>query len=438
MPEDRRGDSIQVSDILVWSIRETWNMLQRGVQLWATQGRRYEKHRRLWNEFTGGQRALDAYHASQFLEDEAQTILERYRPKAPGKKAAAQDSEPGAVPDPISHRLRDFGVSSCDGAMLHEEQERELAPEIETERQTERPPAMAEEPHSIHPDVAAFATEGTIVPNSKGYRRAFATLSRTRAGSQFGVANLSPVIAPTFFATVDFARTVKSPGTRDAFEDSYLRSVQWVLVSRQAPSETVMLVISPYEANALMPKVAEGRKTTLHLYSPRVNPAYPSLDELTLFPYPRQQSDPISRQLRVALNLFAGQLYFNDYDMYVSTCKFLGLSWERAKEDEVLESDGFIAKDSEGRVGGGSGFTKSPVNFFRHLMIIRRDSQAISGTHVGDMLDNRPLPESTFLTEDGSTSGKTKKRRTTGAIQGVRKRTRRNVVRAKTGQKKEK
>lgn len=28
---------------------------------------------------------------------------------------------------------------------------------------------------------------------------------------------------------------------------------------------------------------------------------------------------------RVALNLFAGQLYFNYYEMYVSACKFLEL-----------------------------------------------------------------------------------------------------------------
>lgn len=74
------SDEIQVSEILVWSIRETWASLQRGIQLWATQGRRHEKHHSLWAKFTGGQRALAADAGKEVLEDEAQTILQRYRP----------------------------------------------------------------------------------------------------------------------------------------------------------------------------------------------------------------------------------------------------------------------------------------------------------------------------------------------------------------------
>lgn len=146
----------------------------------------------------------------------------------------------------------------------------------------------------------------------------------------------------------------------------------------------------------IMPLVAISSRTTLHIYSPRVNLAFPSLDDLSLFSYPRDLDAPIPRNLAVGLGLFAGQLYFNDYPTYTAACKLLGLSWSRATDDERLDSDGFILQDEKGRVGGGSGFGKSPVTFLKDLMLLRRDSRSIRGTDVGDMLDNRPLSQDRF------------------------------------------
>ena len=88
----------------------------------------------------------------------------------------------------------------------------------------------------------------------------------------------------------------------------------------------MILIISPYEANALVPLMLRGGKATLHIYSPRANPAFHSLDNLELFPFPRRQDISIPEKLTVSLNLLAGQLDFNDYAAYVAACKFLGLS----------------------------------------------------------------------------------------------------------------
>ena len=389
------GDyNVTVSDILIWSIRETWSMLHKGAQLWATQGQRHAKHQRLWNTFTAGENPLKASQAEQFLEDEAQTILQRYRPQAPREGKVLPTLDPL---DPISERLRDFGVVRCDAAALHEEQERELAPEIETEREQERPPPASPASHILHPDVTAFVTSGTLLPRSLAYSCAFTTLSTTQPGRDFDVANFPPSVAPMLFVTGDFARTVKPPSGRGgAFQDQYLRPVQWVLVSRKRGEEAVMLIISPFEANELMPTVSKSRCTTLHIYSPRVNPAFPSLDDLRLFSYPRDPEEPIPKDLIVGLNLFAGQLYFDSFEMYVVGCKFLGLSWKKARDGEIIDSDGFILQGRDGQVGGGSGFARSPVKFLRDLMLLRRDLKAIGGTHVGDMLDNNPLSEDDF------------------------------------------
>ena len=401
--DDAFNDEIQVLEILEWSIRETFTSLERGVQLWANQGRRHKRDQILWTKFTGRTETLSADEATQFLKPEAQTILQRYQPKT-NVEVQKDEADLGPPPtleskesiDPISERLRDFGITGCDAAALHEEQERELAPEIETEREQELPPPTVPAAHSLHPDIRRFATEGILAPDSKAFTPAFLSLRDTRAAQTFGIPNIPPTFVPNLFVSDDFVRTIKPPGVRRPLLDSHLRSVQWVLVSRGEDSKAVMLIISPYEANSLIQKIAQSSLTTMHIYSPRVNLAYPSLDDLSLFAFPRDLDTPIPRDLTVGLNLFAGQLYFNDHATYIAACKLLGLSWSRATDDERLDSDGFILQDAEGKVGGGSGFSKSPATFLKDLMLVRRDSRSIRGTHVGDMLDNRPLSEDGF------------------------------------------
>lgn len=397
-PDRSHGSDITVSDILLWSIRETWSSLQRGVQLWAKQGWRHRKHQLLWEKFTQGKHALEPDQAKEFLEDEAQTILQRYGPGAEQDESGNPGSTLNGESDSIVDRLRDFGAGKLDGAALSEEQERELQPESEKEREQERPPATVPAAHKMHPDVVRFVENGTIT-TSQGYKPAFSSLRRTNAGKGFPLSSFERKDAEfSLLVSEDFTQTVKIPVGSGAALDSFLRSVQWVLVSQQHEGKTVMMIISPFEANSLFPTVSVSHTTSLHIYSPRVNPAFPSLDDLQLFISPPHLNHKLAfpLPLTVSLNLFSGQLYFNNFEMYIAACRFLGLSWEKAKDGEVVDSDGFILRDVEGRVGGESGFSRSPVRFMRDLMTIRRDCQAIERTHVGDMLDNRPLSKGSF------------------------------------------
>jgi hypothetical protein len=65
--------------------------------------------------------------------------------------------------------------------MLQEEQERELSPENEHERQVELPPVSTPYHHSVHEDVRALATHGILNPFSDAFRPAFGTLRRNTA-----------------------------------------------------------------------------------------------------------------------------------------------------------------------------------------------------------------------------------------------------------------
>lgn len=380
--------NISVSDILAWAITETWNETKRSIPLWAAQGRRYQKHEGLWAQCHAEQYVLTKDLADKFLESEAQSLEDRYRPLQSEGSAYQPD-------DDITRRCQQFNNLKLMDAVLQEEQERELAPEVEQERQDERPPLLEAKNHKIHQDVMKFVTTGEITGQSDGYMEAFMSLQRTSAGSVFNLSEFRPGL----LVSMDFVQTVKISNSAEK-ADFYQRPVQWVLTASLIPHGDIlhMMIISPYEANELLPNIQQSQHTALHLYAPRQNLGYRSLRNLNLFTDPEALKDrEIPCQLLTALNLFAGQLYIDSLDDYVGICKFLGIACEPAKDGEIIGADGFIYLDYAGRVGGESGLSASPVEFFNiFLTKIRRNCETIEKTHMGKVLDNQLLSQEDF------------------------------------------
>jgi hypothetical protein len=178
--------------------------------------------------------------------------------------------------------------------------------------------------------------------------------------------------------------------------------VQWVLTKSSKDSREVELVmiISPFEANALLPALSNPL-VALHIYKPLCNNAYDPLDKLDLFTVSTNATLPIlPRSFSVQLGLFAGQLYITSYEDYLEICKFLGLSAmlvtnEMESQGWKIGTDGFIQSDGAGNVGGSSGLTQSPVGFFKVLMSkIRRNGDGIAKTDMGKLLEGQPFLES--------------------------------------------
>ncbi|KAI8949144.1 hypothetical protein F4801DRAFT_591297 [Xylaria longipes] len=378
---------ISVSDILAWAVTETWNDTRRNILLWAAQGRRYETHKGLWARCRKAGDVLTEQLAEKFLEDEAMSLEDRYRP-------LQNQGDADVYNDAITRRCQQFNNLELMTAVLQEEQERELAPEMEQERQDERPSPAEPEQHNLHGDILRFVITGKIKP-SKGYTNAFVSLQGTSAASFFDVSKFRPGL----LVSADFARTVKAKNSADK-SDGYQRPVQWVLTACQPPYEDVvhMMIISPYEANALLSLIQKSGCVALHLYAPRPNLGYRSLDKLDLYTVPEAFKDRrIPCRFITELNLFAGQLYISSFDEYIDICKFLGLAWEPAKDGELIGADGFIRLDHAGRVGGESGLPASPVEFFKVLLTkIRRNCETIDKTHMGQILDNRLLSPEDF------------------------------------------
>ncbi|KAK4543620.1 hypothetical protein LTR36_005265 [Oleoguttula mirabilis] len=395
------GSRIDVLDILRWVISETWTGMHRNMPLWAVQGVRFVRQNALLEQAqdNSGRTSLSQQQANAFLEDEAQSLEDRYRPSSdPAVSLFASDDEDV---NRIKQRCLQFESLCFKSTTLQEEQERELSPEIEQERQVQKPAPAKPRTHSLHADLVNFVATGVILPGSQAWQPAFATLSDTTAARFVNSAELSEGSAYDLLVTMDFARTIdtgSATGGLSAQADSYQRPVQWILTAMRNRDVVRMMVISPFEAQELYLRIQASTKVALHLYTPRCNRGFRSLDHLDFFSVPHQPTPPtVHSRLVVQLNLFAGQLYMNNYQDFKDLCAYLGLATETAAEGWEIAADGFILSDDQGKVGGaGSRLTKSPVKFLQTLMTIRRDGEGVSKTDMGALLEGRLLRAEDF------------------------------------------
>ena len=397
-----QNDAIEVTDVLRWSISETCVDARKSVPLWAIQGLRFQHRHVAWSRcsFSQGQGAVSKT-AKTLLEPEAQSLEDRYGLGGlrPEEQALLHDvnaeslSDRKTQVDAIRAKCRDFEVVSFDNAALREEQERELSPEVEQERQVERPAALPPCEHNVHRDVEHFVRKGVLDRKSDAFRPAFELFGNTSAADYFDVEKWPGQL----LVTIDFAQTVHAPANQHL--DSFLRPVHWI-ASRANGDMIDCVVLSPYEAHVLLPSIRQRKTVTLHVYSPRVNMSVRSIEDLSFCAIPAALRLPSHPRLTMQLNLFAGQLYFKSYGEYVSVCRFLGLGFRPPCEQIEVAADGFVNPTDrpafDANMEAECQFTISPVGFLRMVMALRRKRQNIEKSHVGRVLNGDLLGEDQF------------------------------------------
>jgi hypothetical protein len=392
---ERSGtDEIDVEDVLIWSMSNTHDYTRKCVSLWAIQGMRHQKRDIVWH---------DRGQPNAVLEPEAKSLVDWYRVResegtAQWLRSFGDEIHKGRPKEvrAIQEKMAEFGTFSIKSAALHEEQERELSPESEQERQLEPVPKMMPAKASMDDNLIRMVKQGWLEPDAECFVPAFATLSNTRASEKFNLRSWPSGL----LATNDFATTVQT--TKHQKQDQFIRPVQWILT---CPKFNVMAIISPLEANEIFPLIRSQTKITLHVYSPRIKDSMAPLDDLKYCAVPsRFASDPPpDLNLRIQLNLFAGQLYFKDREEIESVCRFLGLAYRAPKKDIKVAADGFVAvKDREKfdpEMARICSLQKSPVEMLRRLMEIRRKGQEFGKTHMGLLLGGELIPDSALSTE---------------------------------------
>ena len=399
---ERSGKSqgaIEVADVLKWCIAETNSHTRKSIPLWATQGVRHQRRQAVYARSAA--QGLSRDLVKSLLEPEAQSLKQRYGEERTHHEeqllSQSMIDESLMVRkkqlNEIRAKCQEFEVASFNTATLQEEQERELSPENEREQQVELPPASSPLTHYVHPDVRRLITHSVLKRSSDAFQPAFETLRRTTASSHYD----SRAWPDDLLVTTDFANTIQA--SDDQFLDSFLRPVHWIL-SCKGRSAVECVVLSPYEAQELLPSIRKSKVVALHTYSPRPSVSVRTLEDLSFCAVPAVPESLPDPDIIRHLNLFAGQLYIQDFGEYMMLCEFLGLCSQPPDDSVQVACDGFINPTSranlERTIVRVCPFTASPVAFLRMIIALRRKGQSFASSHFGKILNGELIGRNEF------------------------------------------
>ncbi|KAG6871794.1 hypothetical protein C0995_016567 [Termitomyces sp. Mi166 len=368
-------------DILRWVMWQTCEHIRHYLPHWAQQGIEYKRRNDAWVSHEKDPYASDALQTLRTAWEgrDARTLEEMYEEQpnnqAAGLHAAFQHSD-------LKERLDDLGVSQLGDPKTDEEQERQVAHEAERERQRELPPKVQPASPTLHKALESLIRSGVFNPDhTSPFIPLFSPMVTTHEWSE------------ALFSTKDFATTIEG----GVSVGDFLRPVNWIL---SVPKHHVLVVLSPFEVNKLLPMIWKSEYVHLHIYAPRVNRNMRTMEDLRFFSIPPLPAslDPLAfiPNPMLKLNLWAGQLYLKDFETYKQLCRVLGLVGAESGP-RMWDSDGFVKReDRTGAMKEQCRMVVSPVVFLKELFSLRRKGMAYSPTHMGKILNVRPLEEKDF------------------------------------------
>ncbi|KAG1794544.1 uncharacterized protein HD556DRAFT_1367943 [Suillus plorans] len=376
-------DPVNVSDMLHWAMLETCNDIEMRTLSWIQQRSDFNTRHSAWTQFSHASTTSISILETAWLQPEERSLKELYAPRSSSEASQGFDSD-------IQRKCEELGILSAHKRSMDEEQEREVIHEVERERQPERPPKVEAAKPNMHADVRRFVKSGRIAADSPAFIQVLSSLVDTSA--EFDERDQW---ARNVLVTRDFAHTVGTiSGTQKV--DDYLRPVNWIVSSNVG--HPMLVVMSPDEVNELLPDIRTSKVVHLCVYTPRIIQTMQACDNLRLYCVPSAPRLTPSQPLICQLNLFAAQLYFSDYDMYLHTCSFLGLNAPDLKgEDLVADDDGFIKIDNRPSARASCMFKRSQLSPLKELFGMRRKGMGYLPTHLGKMLNGRILTEKDFL-----------------------------------------
>lgn len=386
-------DRIDALDIIRWAMLETCKDLQHHISHWAQQGVEYHRRSKALKKYTGTNDM--SLLKKGWVTLESRPLEDMYGASSIPKSSPSAFAKTVFEYSTLRDRLQSLGIQDLQDQSMDEEQEREVSHEVERERQVERPKKSQPINPTLHPAVRSFIETGVVPDNSPCFVSLFYPLRSHKLQTPSAWSS-------NLLATVDFSTTISNLA-RTKLNDC-MRPVNWIV---SGPNE-VLVALSPYEANELLPLIRASKTVRLHVYAPRVTQSMRSFSNLQFYTVP---SAPDSNHLcpstttQLQLNIWAGQLYLNSYQEYRSLCAFLGIyaSADNAHIEEVeVETDGFVKR--EGRVVLAKqfpeydrcGFTRSPIVMVKDLMGFRRKGMDYMRTHLGQLLHARILNPEDF------------------------------------------
>lgn len=385
---------INSRDVICWLLEQTCIGLEQLQPLYYAQGLDFCQRYQLamdYPEFLSSSKERVSY-LSRLRRDELQTLERMYKPKQRDRSVIkAEDFAPNIREfviklEAVRQGFENMGYMAHTSALEEVEQEREVAFEVESVREVQRP-IRFEPLHfpGLHPDLVRFLETGCFLSDSNGYKPAFLTMAKTALGQRRKIR--SEIMNMPFFASTELTRTVKlEPGEPN---DNFIRPVNWILISRRTDA-TIM--INPEEAEAAIPIIRNLLRPVTHLllYAAPVVKRMMHFNDLTYYALPAMPTEWCApKWLRIELGLFSGRLYF-DFEEYDDITRFLGLS-----------STGETAGDVEGTrprtdslVRSSGLFAANPLLFVQEWLSIRRKGQDFTHTPMGTICRGKSLTAS--------------------------------------------
>ena len=388
--KEDRNTRITAADVLKWAIHETWTDIRQRAPCWAQQGMSHKTRYHAWTSFCKDEISCDQL-ANAWVQSDVRSLAGLYAPHEDRNTSKSSRPPSLELEADIDRCCDELGVakSLISSAQLDEQLERQVNREIEREREVELPPKAKPAKHSLHPDVVAFVKTG-ILRESNAFRPIFTSLQNSSAATKD-----ARVWSPFILATADFCETVKSIPA-DGTVDQYLRPVQWVLSGKKG-NNRVLVAVSPFEADRLILDIRTSKHVHLHVYIPRTSERMAPTDDLMFYSVPAVPADWTPPwELIDQLNVFAGQLYLRDWDAYLRLTRFLTLP-KKAQEDNAGRAVWYnLLNLGSWKEIGNVTHPDSLLPSVIMLLAIRRRGLPFFETHMGKILQGRPLTRKDF------------------------------------------
>jgi len=374
-----------MSDILRWLFKQTIRNLAISLPGWVEQGLSHRRRKLAADKLGIHSRDLDLMSlpksavlelVREWEEEESRSIETLYSPSSDSQLLGLMNPTNAVLAKDSSYQDiinvgRNFSLHEHDIASRQQLYEREVELEVEIIRDVKRPSKAFHETPNIHADIISFVRTGQVSLNSS----AIMEVPKLLGGFSIGKWSIEAAWSSSLRVTTDFATTIKSQST----VDDYANIVSWILTSSLSATQNIWLIISAFEANALLDYTRRSKYVYLHVYAPNLRRTrLCAADSMSFFNISGSNTRPmINNDLRQELALFAGRLYLDSYSEYT----------------ELLD---YISKRKSASNQVGSGRRRTFLDLVKALLEIRRKGEEISFTHMGKLLEDRRLIESDF------------------------------------------
>ncbi|KAK6356074.1 hypothetical protein TWF718_000448 [Orbilia javanica] len=389
--------AIDSGDVVTWLLHQTCAGIEQLQPLYFSQGMDFCRRVQAASDnsrFLDNPQQRKSY-LNALQQQEQQTLEQMYEPKHGSKASIAIDNpspEIGGFVDELETLKRGFqdtGATMHGSALQEVEQEREVAFEVESVREVQKPVHYI--PYKfggLHKSLVNFVNTGTVLVGAGGYEPAFPALRRSCSlGAKYFVD--CDAASGLLYSSTEFSKTIRL-NRRKKFNDNFERPVNWILINT---TTNIAIIIIPEEAEDLIPHLnTKLRDSPVHLitYAAPVTRKMINFDTLKFLaipPLPGQWNPPA--ELSVELGIVAGRLYF-PFEHFSYLKDYFDLT------DDDTEASAMAGATKN------PNFIEKPLSFLQEWLTLRRKGQDFLHTPMGYICQGKTLLQSHPFFMNGS------------------------------------